>query len=89
METFSADIQLVWDNILQVTRDGAAVTYTTMTSTARSSGLQGPCDESFRDACGISSINVNIDGKNFQTADVSTIMESICHYYPEELSALF
>jgi hypothetical protein len=71
----------VWDNI--PLKLHAMVTVVTTLRTFHNSFFKATktlwCP--FRDACWISSINVNIDGKNFQTADVSTIMESICHYY--------
>lgn len=86
------DIQILWDNIpLKCTLDGTAVTYTT--TDFHNSFFNNYKDlvmSPFGMLAGISSINVNIDGKNFQTADVSTIMESISHYYsPDELARYF
>jgi hypothetical protein len=76
------DIQIVWDNILlKCTRQAGAVAYTTRISTEVLQGYKDLVMSPFGMLAAISSINVNIDGKNFQTADVSTIMESISHYY--------
>lgn len=86
------DIQLVWDDILlKCTRQAGKVVYT-MEDFHETffEGYKNLVMSPFGMLSGISSINVNIDGKNFQTADVSTIMESICHYYsPEELARYF
>jgi hypothetical protein len=63
------------------TRQAGAVAYTTTISQKFFGGYKDLVMSPFGMLSAISSINVNIDGKNFQTADVSTIMESISHYY--------
>ena len=86
-------LQILWDNIpLKCTLAAATgVTYTELDFHSKFfGGYKDLVMSPFGMLAGISSINVNIDGKNFQTHDVSTIMESICHYYsPDELARYF